>query len=323
MARLMGLMAEHWPLDRALAARMDLWPGDLGPKGASLPLRLAGGLHALTLLNTDRALVAAYPPHTVSDTQLVAAVRGAMLSHAEFLDRWIDTAPQTNEVGRSAVLIAAARWLAARYGLPLVLSELGASAGLNLQFDGYALTVGARRYGSDDAPVVLTPEWHGPDPTTATPLVVARAGVDLNPLNPANPDHALRLLAYLWPDQPERLERTRAALGLEPAPVSRGDAVDWLAKRLATPMPGNLHLVYHTVAWQYFAPKAQARGAALMAKAGARADDDAPLAWLGMEADGADPGAALTLRLWPGDLHLSLGRACFHGRWVRWAPQLA
>lgn len=323
MARLMGLMAEHWPLDRALAARMDLWPGDLGPKGASLPLRLAGGLHALTLMNSDRALVAAYPPHTVSDTQLIAAVRGAMLSHAEFLDRWIDTAPQTNEVGRSAVLIAAARWLAARYGLPLVLSELGASAGLNLQFDGYALTVGGRRYGSDDASVVLTPAWHGPDPTTATPRVVARAGVDLNPLNPANPDHALRLLAYLWPDQPERLERTRAALGLKPAPVSRGDAVDWLARRLATRMPGNLHLVYHTVAWQYFAPEAQARGAALMAGAGARADEDAPLAWLGMEADGADPGAALTLRLWPGDLHLSLGRACFHGRWVRWAPQLA
>jgi len=26
----------------------------------------------------------------------------------------------------------------------------------------------------------------------------------------------------------------------------------------------------------------------------------------------------LTLRLWPDDLHIPLGRADFHGRWVIW-----
>jgi hypothetical protein len=30
-------------------------------------------------------------------------------------------------------------------------------------------------------------------------------------------------------------------------------------------------------------------------------------------------GAALTLRLWPGDIRLALGRADFHGRWVQWS----
>lgn len=323
MGRLMRVMADNWPMDRALAARMDLWPGDLGPNGASLPLRLAGGLHALTLLEAAPDLAAAYPPHTVPDAQLLAAVKGAVLTHAEFLDRWIDSAPQTNELGRSAVLIAAARWLAARHDLSFVVSELGASAGLNLHFDAYALRVGGRSYGPDDAPVVLTPDWQGPAPASAMPVVSARAGVDLKPLDPGSPEDALRLLAYLWPDQPERLARTRAALALPPAPVDRADAVDWLETRLTSPMPGHLHLIYHTVAWQYFPAAAQKRGAALIAEAGARATDDAPLAWLGMESDGASPGAALTLHLWPGDLHLSLGRACFHGRWVRWAPQLA
>lgn len=28
--------------------------------------------------------------------------------------------------------------------------------------------------------------------------------------------------------------------------------------------------------------------------------------------------AALTLRLWPGDLRFELGRADFHGRWIDW-----
>ena len=39
-----------------------------------------------------------------------------------------------------------------------------------------------------------------------------------------------------------------------------------------------------------------------------------------MEPDGAGPGAALTLRLWPGDLTFALVRADFHGRWVHWTP---
>jgi hypothetical protein len=39
-----------------------------------------------------------------------------------------------------------------------------------------------------------------------------------------------------------------------------------------------------------------------------------------MEADDDGPGVGLTLRLWPGDRRLSLGRADFHGRWVDWRP---
>ena len=323
MARLMGLMAENWPLDRALSARMEAWPGDPGPSGVSLPLRLAGGLHALHLMGAAPELTAAYPPHDVPDAQLLAALRGALLTHAEFLDRWIDNAPQTNELGRSAVLIAAARWLAARYDMRMVLSELGASAGLNLWFNHYALRAGERVYGPADPVLTLEPDWQGPDPAAATPVVADRAGVDLNPLTPADPDDALRLLAYLWPDQEARLARTRAALSLPPAPVARADATDWLETRLAAPRPGALHLIYHTVAWQYFPAQAQDRGRALIEAAGARATPDAPLAWLGMEADGNSPGAGLTLRLWPGDLRLSLGRACFHGRWVAWAPEAA
>jgi hypothetical protein len=323
MARMMWLMAENWPLDRALAARMDIWPGEIGPKGASLPLRLAGGLHALKILGLAPDLTAAYPPNAVGDAQLVSALRGAMLTHADFLDRWIDHAPQTNELGRSAVLIAGARWLAARHDIPFELSELGASAGLNLQFDRYALHVNGRDYGPDDAVLRLTPEWQGPDPAAAAPRIADRRGVDLNPLDPADDQDALRLLAYLWPDQEARLSRTRAALALPPAPVDRGDATDWLEQRLARRMPGRLHLILHTVAWQYFPSDGQVRGRALIEAAGAQATDDAPLAWLGMEADDNSTGAALSLRLWPGDLRIDLGRACFHGRWVRWAPKAA
>lgn len=132
MGRLMELLARHWPNDTALARRFALWEGDIGPFGASLPLRLAGGLHALVLMARDAPLAAAYPPNVVDDAVLLDAVLGAMRHHDAFLCRWVENAPQTNEVRRSTVLIAVAHWLDERFHLPLHLSELGASAGLNL-----------------------------------------------------------------------------------------------------------------------------------------------------------------------------------------------
>ncbi len=62
--------------------------------------------------------------------------------HAETILSWLDSPPQTNEVARSAALIGAARFLSALSPLPLRLLELGASAGLNLNFDRYHLVRG-------------------------------------------------------------------------------------------------------------------------------------------------------------------------------------
>lgn len=55
--------------------------------------------------------------------------------------------------------------------------------------------------------------------------------------------------------------------------------------------------------------------------AGKRATPERPLAWLAMESDGdttGGVGAAVTLRMWTGDITLMLGRADFHGRWIEW-----
>lgn len=204
---------------------------------------------------------------------------------------------------------------------PIVLSELGASGGLNLMWDRYALDTGTAILGPPDPVLTLTPEWDGPDPPLATSCIAERAGVDLNPLNPNNPNDLLRLTSYLWADQPHRLELTRAAASVSATDIQQGDAIDWLETRLETAPTGHMHMIQHTVAWQYFPAKSQSRGTALIEAAGACATCDTPLAWMQMETDGdatGAVGAALTLRLWPGDLTLHLGRADFHGRWIRW-----
>jgi hypothetical protein len=324
-ARLLALVADRLEPGTALADRIMGWPGDAGPAGDSVPLRLAGGLHALVQTGQDAGLMAVYAD-TAAHTgdALWQPVAAALAAHEDFLMAWLNSPPQTNEVRRAAVLIAAAHWLTGRFGLPLVLSELGASAGLNLLWDRYALDLPGLRLGPDDPALVVAPDWRGALPPLCPPVIAARAGVDLNPLDPVA--DRLRLLAYIWADQTDRMALTGSALAeaarLRP-PVIRADAVDWLDTRLASRHTGHLHLVCHTIAWQYFPPATRARGEALLAAAGAHATPDAPLARLAMEADATPGSAAVTLDLWPGHERLLLGRADFHGRWVEWlAPAL-
>ncbi|KIC50886.1 DUF2332 family protein [Tateyamaria sp. ANG-S1] len=322
MGRVLGILADRWDPDTALGQKMAEYQGDIGPAGHSLPLRIGGGLHALVLQGKDADLINAYPPNTADDTALESAVLNALKTHEDFFLDWTRNAPQTNEVRRSAALIPMAHVALSHFDRPIVLSELGASGGLNLMWDHFALETPTYRFGPEDAALTLSPEWTGLVPPKSSPQVVDRSGVDLNPLNLHDKKDRMALLSYLWADQPHRVELTRSATSVLTAKVDQGDAIDWLEQRLATAPEGHMHMIQHTVAWQYFPADAQARGTAMIEAAGAKATPETPLAWMQMETDGDTTGAvgaALTLRLWPGDLTLNLGRADFHGRWINWA----
>lgn len=321
-ARMLRLAADRLAPGTPVTDRLFGWEGDITSKGHSVSLRLAGALHALVRSGRDPVLATIYAsPEKADDAELWQAIEGALAAHEGFVMDWLDSPPQTNEVRRSAILIAGAAWLTARLGLPLVLSELGASAGLNLIFDRYALEAAPTRIAPPDPVMTLTPDWQGAPPPQAELRVEDRRGVDLNPLDPRA--DRLRLLSYIWADQADRLTRTEAALeeAAKIAPrVDRGDAAGWLEERLATPRPGCLHLVFHTIAWQYFPQATKNRANAALQAAGARASAKAPLAHLGMEADDHSPGAGIGLTLWTGGApeRIALGRADFHGRWVNW-----
>ncbi|MBY5934265.1 DUF2332 family protein [Tateyamaria omphalii] len=322
MGRVLGILADRWDPDTALGQKMAEYQGDIGPAGHSLPLRIGGGLHALVLQGKDADLINAYPPNTADDAALESAVLNALKTHEDFFLDWIRHAPQTNEVRRSAALIPMAHVAVSHFDRPIVLSELGASGGLNLMWDHFALDTPKHRFGPEDAALTLSPEWTGPVPPLCSPQVVDRSGVDLNPLNLKNKKGRMALLSYLWADQPHRVELTRSATSVLKAKVEQGDAIDWLEQRLAAAPEGHMHMIQHTVAWQYFPAEAQARGTAMIEAAGANATPETPLAWMQMETDSNTTGAvgaALTLRLWPGDITLNLGRADFHGRWINWA----
>jgi len=312
MARLMDLIAEKLQEGSPVANRILGWTGDPAPSADSLPLRLAGALHALRI--ELHALADVYPPNAVDDETLWAAIDTAINKHSIRILHWLDQPPQTNEVRRAAVILPALAVAHQRYDMPVELLELGCSGGLNLRADKFRLDGPQFSLGPKDAGVVLTPDWTGIAPPETVPPIVRRAGVDLAPIDATSTAGRLKLLAYLWPDQPDRQARTTAAIETArdtPASLSAGDAGAWLTDELFAPARGRLRVVFHTVAWQYFPEDTANQALAAME------NTSSPLVRIAMEADGGT-GALLTLTHYPSGETQQLGRADFHGRWIEW-----
>ena len=322
-ARLCNLMAERLETSDAVGGKILNWPGVSGGTGDALALRVCGALHALVIEGYSSALAKAYPPNhdNISDDALWQAIAQAFDTHRDFILERLKSAPQTNEVRRASILLPGFSEIARVTGKPLVLSELGASAGLNLYWDRFYYQIAGQSWGNANSSVHLAPEWQGKAYEFQPIEVIARAGCDLFPLDVLDKDKQKRLLSYIWPDQSERIARTKAAIEIAAnagTKIAEADAIDWLETRLQTRHEGAVHVVYHTIAWQYFPDDVQMRGVELMQQAGRKASDDAPLAWLRFEMDGKAPGAALTLTLWPTGEEIYLARADFHGRWIDW-----
>ncbi|KAK0338941.1 hypothetical protein LTR94_036540, partial [Friedmanniomyces endolithicus] len=92
--------------------------------------------------------------------------------------------------------------------------------------------------GPADSPLKIRPEWRGPPPP-AVPVAVTRArGVDIAPVDIADPRAAERLEAYVWADAAERQARLATAIAMVRAggvDLVQGDAPDWVEARLVEP----------------------------------------------------------------------------------------
>ena len=159
-ARLLTVLADDIAVGGTSAELVRAWPGD--PVGDALALRMAAALHALALTGSAPALVACYPPHAATMEQLRSVVVGVVKEHRTYIRAFLSSAPQTNEVGRSGVLVGGFLQIAKETGLPLRLLEIGASAGLNAVWDRYHYQFGAAGWGDPQSAVRIAPNWEGP-----------------------------------------------------------------------------------------------------------------------------------------------------------------
>jgi hypothetical protein len=318
-ARICRLLSRLLDETSATGRRILGWSGD--PAADALALRICGGLHRLVIEGRDPALAAAYPPNDVDDDALAEMLAGALHDHDGALSENLDSAPQTNEIARSAMLLPGLLAIARETRLPLSLCEIGSSGGLNLSFDRFFYRYGDLTWGDQASPVRIEPELRSAKlPLEGDLDVLSRHGCDIAPVDVSTPEGRLRLRSYVWPDQTARLQRLDGAIALarqHPFLLEKADASAFLRRRLAARPANAAFVLLHSIMWQYLPHDTQASIIAALDEAGA--STAAPVAWLRMEPlDQKDSFATLSLTSWPGGERRHLARCDYHGRWIEW-----
>jgi len=213
-----------------------------------------------------------------------AELRERMTADAERLRATIlSRANQTNEPARCAALLPALASIDGR----LALVEVGTSAGMCLYPDRYSYEYDDRPVGPR-RPVHLRCTTSGDVPVPAAmPRVVARIGVDLDPLDVADPDDLAWLRALVWPgpaaaDRLARLDAAAATVAAEPPTLLAGDLVERLDDALALVPAGATPVVMHTALLPYV-PAARRQEFVDLVRS-------RPVRWLAQEGAGMVPG---------------------------------
>jgi hypothetical protein len=199
---------------------------------------------------------------------------------------------RANEVGHHAVLYPVIAEAARRVGANAVgLIDVGCSAGLNLNVDRVGITYSnGQSLGDPSSAVQQTASIVGDRalPTLTVPEVVARIGIDLDPIDVTDSDEDRWLRACLPPDQPERIARLEAELTLaatNPPLLLQGDAIELLPDALARVPADALPVVTTTWALSDVPLESRLRFLQLLDEAAT----DRPVAWVSVEGVGVAP----------------------------------
>lgn len=307
--------------ETAVGRRIAAWEG-LSVKDA-MPLRITGGLHNLLLTGEDRRLEPVYAGLVAGQDAVDAIVVDLVEKFDARLLPWLDGPPQTNEGGRSWAFMAALKWLSEKLGPKFEINELGASAGVNTMMDRYHFNLGGVTAGPDASPMRIGPEWKGPPPPDVPVDIISIRGCDQAPVDLSDPDAALRLKSYVWPEAAQRMARIEAAIelaGQSPPDLVKQDAGDFVTEMLQRQQsPGVTRVLSHSIVWQYIPDETQRAITQMMEQAGAEATPERPLAWAALETNRETFRHELSVRYWPGgEDAVTLGCGHPHGAWAEW-----
>lgn len=222
-------------------------------------------LSALPAAKRQPNLLFAAAHHLARRTPDLGMLRTLVAARADELAQlMLERRTQTNEPGRCATLLPAF----ARLDGPLAILEVGASAGLCLHVPEYSYDYGGQQLqGADPEAPTLACRVRGGTPVLSMPEIVWAAGIDLNPLDPANPHDRSWLECLVWPDQPDRAARLSAALDTavrHPLPVYPGDLIEQLPTVLEQAPADATVVVFHSAVLAYLDPAKRTRFADLI-----------------------------------------------------------
>lgn len=194
--------------------------------------------------------------------------------------------------------------------------DVGCSAGLHLRWDRYRYDYGLVQVGDPRAAVSLTCELRGhrrPPIPVEFPECRFRLGIDLNPVDLANPIERRWFDALIWPEHAARRRLAAAAIDellRDPPTLVRGDARDVLKTELDAVPSATTLVVYNSAALcQGGAVEENAIAGMLTAFSSQR-----PVHWLSCENEemllrAIDHGRTVESKL---------ANIDGHGRWLEW-----
>jgi hypothetical protein len=252
---------------------------------------ILAALHDLALAGRAPALAAAYAAAD-GDAAAAAAIDTLLRMTDSVVAIAVRRKTRADETGRCAVLYPAIAEAARRAGANAVgLIDVGCSAGLNLNVDRVGVTYSnGQSLGDPSSPVQLSCSLVGGRavPARAMPEVVARVGIDLDPVDVTDPDDARWLRACLWPDQADRAARLEAEMALAataPPLLLQGDAVDVLPDAFARVPADALPVVTTTWALSQFPLESRLRFLYRLDEAAT----DRAVVWVSVEGVGVAP----------------------------------
>lgn len=291
------------------------------------PNMLFAAVQYLLLSGLDHPLAAHYPIISGKPRPLAPAYphfREFCLKHRERIVELISTRlTQTNVVRRCTCLLPTFSIVCRETSSPLALIDLGASAGLNLNFDRYAYSYQRDgreilRWGLDSAQIRLEADLRGdgelPPIPPAIP-VASRDGIDLDPVDLSNPDQLLWLRALIWPEHVERHQQLiDAATEFKDSDIRMhaGDATRVLPALIESVPREHALVVYSTIALHQFLRESRQRIAITLAAASA----ERPVWQISLE--GNDPELSITRYRHGAGTTEKLADASPHGWWIEW-----
>ncbi|MBJ7461813.1 MAG: DUF2332 domain-containing protein [Ilumatobacteraceae bacterium] len=275
------------------------------PMRDAAPLRIAGVIHRLALTGKAPSVARHFPSTggTPGPT-LIADYLEALATFRNDIDEGLSRTVQTNEVGRTTMLVTGMSFFAREVGIPAThLREVGSSCGLNLQVDEYFFEANGTSYGNGNALVRFEDSaWGTPRPDIAQcPALLSRAGCDIAPLDAHNINDQFTLLSFVWPDQFDRFARLRNAINNACASSTyvspdQQDAAEWIHQQFENISFDEPVLIFHSIVWQYLSQ--ETKKAFREAVNNHCTQRSAPTGWLRMEPAG--PVADLRIDIWHG-----------------------
>ncbi len=296
-----------------------------------VPNLLFASVQFLLISGTQHPLRSYFPmlaQHKLDNRPVSAVFRDFCLEHrGAIIDLMQKRRVQSNVVSRCACLLPAFSKISQETAnAPLFLIDLGASAGLNLNFHRYSYTYTREgntelTWGKHRSSVRINTELRGNHiPHLKASIELGdRVGIDLAPIELDNHDSVNWLRALVWPEHVEHRGRLDAAITefkQFPASILAGDVVERLPEAIGR-APANQAITIYTTISAYQFPSSTRHALDLLI---VEFSQYRPIHWVTLESNGSGQYELAMMRYQLGRKVESelLARASPHGLWLEW-----